>query len=508
MDLPANFMRRGMVTACAVLLTAGAYLVSSGLHRVWWPVWLAPLPILFLASKLRGWEAFAAAFAARALAGLNFWNYLRQTVQFPLWLALVTILVPAASFAFAALFYRGLLRKGHPWLAALAFPVAMVAAEYLFSLSQGTFFNTGYTQLKNLPVLQLAAITGLWGISFAVNLFPAGLAVLIAAPGKLRLRLSAALAACYACILSYGLARLNTVPKAPHSVLVGLVETHAGHNIFPSDAQTSIALMHSYAGQIQSLAAKGAAFVVLPEMTALVPDSASAKIDAIFQQTARAAHVQVLVGILHVTGHGAYNEARLYSANGNIETIYRKHHLVPTWEARSSPGSDISVLPQPAGKIGIQICRDLDYPELSRRYGHQHVGLILAPAWDQGIDNQWHGHLALMRAVEDGFTLVRDAKVGLLTASDDRGRILAEQSTRSDGAFTTMLTTVPVRYDFTLYQRWGDWFAWVDLAALAALLALWLSNGNFQPQRLAQRRNAKSRIETGSVTVSKSSGSG
>jgi apolipoprotein N-acyltransferase len=81
-----------------------------------------------------------------------------------------------------------------------------------------------------------------------------------------------------------------------------------------------------------------------------------------------------------------------------------------------------------------------------------------------------------MRAVEDGFTLVRDAKVGLLTASDDRGRILAEQSTRPDGAFTTMLAAVPVRYDPTLYQKWGDWFAWMDLAAVAPLLAFWLAN--------------------------------
>jgi apolipoprotein N-acyltransferase len=150
--------------------------------------------------------------------------------------------------------------------------------------------------------------------------------------------------------------------------------------------------------------------VVLPEMTALIPDSASAKIDAFFQQTARDAHVQVLLGILHVTDHGTHNEGRLYSANGSIEGVYRKHHLVPTWESRSTPGSDISVLPQPAGKIGIEICRDMDYPELARRYAHEQVGLVLVPAWDQGIDAVWHGHIALMRAVENGFTLVRDAK--------------------------------------------------------------------------------------------------
>jgi apolipoprotein N-acyltransferase len=69
--------------------------------------------------------------------------------------------------------------------------------------------------------------------------------------------------------------------------------------------------------------------------------------------------------------------------------------------------------------------------------------------------------------------MVRNAKVGLLTASDDRGRILAEVPTRADGTLVTMLVRVPVHHDFTLYQKWGDWFVWVDLAALIALLAFW-----------------------------------
>jgi apolipoprotein N-acyltransferase len=131
----------------------------------------------------------------------------------------------------------------------------------------------------------------------------------------------------------------------------------------------------------------------------------------------------------------------------------------------------------------------MDYPELARRYAKQQVGLVLVPAWDQGIgvDAAWHGHLSLMRGVENGFTIVRDAKVGLLTASDDRGRILVEESTHSDGTVVTMLATVPVRHDSTLYQKWGDWFAWVDLAALAALLAPWLANRRFQPRRLDER---------------------
>jgi len=509
MDLPASSLRRAMLILSAVLLTAGAYFVSSGLHRVWWLVWLAPLPVLWIAPKLRAWQAFAAAMAAHAIAGLNLWHYMRSIVQFPFWLTLLTLLVPSAWFGFAVVLHRFWVRKGNPWLAVIAFPAVIVAAEYLFSLWQGTFFNTGYTQLQNLPVLQLAAVTGLWGISFAVNLFPAGLAALAASPAKLRFRLATALGACFACILAYGFWRLNNAHAAPHSVVVGLVETHAGENMLPPDAPSTIALMQEYADQVKALAAQGAEIVILPEMTAFIPDFALAKVDSFWQQTARDAHVQVLLDIVHVTDRDRYNEARLYSASGDLEAVYHKHHPVPTWEARTTPGTGISVLacPRPSkenrqtspslslqreGNIGIEICRDMDYPELSRRYAHQQVGLMLVPAWDQGldVDADWHGHLALMRSVEDGFTMVRDAKVGLLTASDDRGRILAEKPTRSDGTLVTMLVTVPVRYDSTLYQAWGDWFAWLDLAGLAGLLVAWLAG--FRSEVPRQSRDPQS----------------
>ncbi len=479
MDSSANPLRRATLILAALAVTAGAYFVSSGLHRLWWPVWLAPLPILWLAPRLRAWQAFAVAFAARSLAAaLDFWHYVRAVVQFPVWLTLVTILVPAVCFALAIVLYRAWLRKGSPWLAALAFPVTMVAGEYLFSLSQGTYLNTGYTQLGDLPILQLAALTGLWGISFSVNLLPAGLAAMISAPAKSRLRLAAALAAFYACVLAYGVTRLHTTPQNSPSVLVGLVETHAGPNMFPHDAPTTVALMQDYASQVEPLAARGAQFVIFPEMSVLVPDTASAQVNQLFEQTARDAHVQVLLGVLHITGHRAYNEARLYSATGQIEAVYRKHHLVPTWESRSTPGTGLSVLAEPAGKIGIEICRDMDFPELARRYAQQQVGLVLVPAWDMGIDLDaaWHGHLSIVRAVEGGFSMVRDAKNGLLTVSDDRGRILAEEPTRSDGALVTLLAAVPVRHDSTLYQRWGNWFVWLDLAALAALLVFCLAD--------------------------------
>ena len=482
MDWPASSARRITFMLCAVVLTAAAYFVCSGLDRVWWLVWLAPLPVLVVAPRLNAWEALIVALLGRGLGMLSFWHYLRDTVQFPLWLSFITVLAPAAIVGLAVVLYRGLLCKDMRWRAALAFPTVMVAGEYLFSLWQGTFLSTGYTQLENLHILQLAAITGLWGVSFVTNLFPSVLAVLVSAPRRARLQIAFALIVLYACILSYGVVRLRATSQGSSTVQVGLVETHTGLDMLPQDPQTSMALLRNYAEQTSRLAMSGAQFVVLPEMSALITDSTSAQVDELFKKRARDSHVQVLLGILHATGSGTYNEARLYSANGEIETVYRKHHLVPTWESRSTPGTELSVVPQPEGTIGVEICRDMDYPELARRYGNRQVGLVLVPAWDQGInvDAAWHGHLSLMRAVEDGFAMVRDAKNGLLTVSDNRGRILAEKPTRSDGAVVNMLASVPVHHDATIYQKWGDWFAWLDMVAVIALLVFWLKSPRAQ----------------------------
>jgi apolipoprotein N-acyltransferase len=52
--------------------------------------------------------------------------------------------------------------------------------------------------------------------------------------------------------------------------------------------------------------------------------------------------------------------------------------------------------------------------------------------------------------------------------SDNRGRVLAEQS--SAAPFATLIASAPVRHDDTPYARFGDWFAWLNLASVAMIL--------------------------------------
>ena len=90
---------------------------------------------------------------------------------------------------------------------------------------------------------------------------------------------------------------------------------------------------------------------------------------------------------------------------------------------------------------------------------------MLVPGWDFNVDRSWHGHMQVMRGVEDGFSVVRTAKDGYLTVSDDRGRIVAER--RSNAAdFATLLATVPAVHSPTIYLLLGDWFGWLACALL------------------------------------------
>ena len=82
--------------------------------------------------------------------------------------------------------------------------------------------------------------------------------------------------------------------------------------------------------------------------------------------------------------------------------------------------------------------------------------------------------MAVLRGVESGFSIARSAKLGILTATDDRGRVLAERDTIGT-PFAIVIATVPVRHDATIYSRFGDWFAWLNIVVLVILMGMPLS---------------------------------
>jgi apolipoprotein N-acyltransferase len=77
--------------------------------------------------------------------------------------------------------------------------------------------------------------------------------------------------------------------------------------------------------------------------------------------------------------------------------------------------------------------------------------------------------MAILRSVEDGFSIARAPRHGILSVSDSRGRVLAERSTAA-APFSTILTQVLVNHKAPLYSRAGSWFAWCCITLLPGLL--------------------------------------
>jgi apolipoprotein N-acyltransferase len=172
--------------AVAGLVSAAFAYFGTGLHPIWWMLWLAPIPVLAIAPRLHGSAAFLLAAFAWLIGEMNQWKYITHAIELPPPITILYFAVPAVVFGFGVLFVRGLIRRGSLFLASLALPVYWVAYEYLTAMASphSTWGNLAYTQMNCLPVIQIAAITGLWGISFIVFLFAAAVAALLSGAGK------------------------------------------------------------------------------------------------------------------------------------------------------------------------------------------------------------------------------------------------------------------------------------------------------------------------------------
>lgn len=450
----------------ATALAALCWWFGSGVHPLWWLTWLAPLPVLWLAPRVRASLAALAAFVAFAVGGFNQWEYLHHVIGLPLPFVAYAISAPGVALALCVLLFRRLLLRGRTVLATLAAPATWVAIEYVSSLfsPHGTFGSVGYTQVDALPVLQVAAVAGLWGISFLVVLVPTAVAVLLMREVATRDRLIVAISTTVvlAVSLAYGGWRLQAPPVG--SLRIGLVSLEKPIRPALADAEGQ-ALQARYVDAVGRLADQGARLVLIPETSFATPD---AGVPAL-AQLATQRGVTVAAGIdFKGDPQAERNMLTVFAPAAASPATYSKHHLIPGLERQYTPGDSYTMLAG-APRIGLAVCKDMDFQDIGRAYAARQAQLLLVPAWDFGIDGWLHGRMAVLRGVEAGFAVARAPRSGRLTLSDDRGRVVAEASSEQHDA--ELVGDLPLYDSRTLYGRWGDWFAWLSLLGLAAGLA-------------------------------------
>ncbi|MFD0822115.1 nitrilase-related carbon-nitrogen hydrolase [Micromonospora zhanjiangensis] len=459
-------MRRLGVAFAATAVSATLFLFGTGLRPTPWLTWLAPLPVLVLAPRVRARVTFLAAAIAWLGGETPLWGYLLRTVQVPPPLVVSILVGSALLFGLVVLLTRGLLLCGRPLAAVAALPAAWVVVEYATSVlsPNGAWWSLAYTQADVLPLLQAASVTGPWGITFLILGVPTVAAALLAprAVGRGRVAVTAVVGLVLAA--GYGTWRLRT-PAGDGAERVALLATDRLFDPTPVDTPQGRELLAQYATHIADAAAHGARVVVMPEKVFVADDRTLPILRAPLARLAEEHHVDIIVGLVLERDGTFRNVAIDLPATGGRPVEYAKHHLVPGLEGDFTPGEQLAFVAGSGTRWGIAICFDLDLPGLVRDYRRRGADTLFVPAWDFDRDAWLHGRMAVVRGVESGLTVVRAARNGDLVVSDAHGRIRAEAHS-ADGPFVSLLTTAPAAPATTVYARLGDWFAWVCVLLL------------------------------------------
>lgn len=409
----------------------------------------------------------------------------------------------------------GMLTGGFAWgvnriartnaaLACIAAPFLWVTFEFMRAhLPEISFpWNLlGYSAAQNLALAQLAAVTGIYGLSFVMAAFNALLAWADHARTTALTKRFAALGVSVTVLIAVAYAGEGFVPTA-----------QGGH--FARAVQPNFPEVDSYASdwfrqntndmdELEQLSlapsSRPVDLIVWPEAPAPFSWQDNQFSKRASSLAIRAGH-PFLAGVVEwktemlPSGHVAqtpYNSAILVDSQGQKVFSYDKRHLVPFGEYEPFPlihrvvqsvSSEVggfhkgqtASIGQLLGryKFGVYICYEAIYPGEVREFAAKGANLLINISNDgwfgKSAAAEQHLRMARVRAVENRRWVLRVTNSGLTAAIDPYGHLYQTIPRDVRGA-------VDLPYDFrtdsTIYTRFGDWFAWLCVMVSVILLA-------------------------------------
>lgn len=419
--------------------------------------WVAAVPWLLALRRIEGWRGWLGLLAALQLG--TFLNILKiVTAPIP-WFFAPMFSIPMALTAFVvyALFEWQRRRLGDGW-GLILFPALSVVTDALgaYGSEMGSWGSLAYTQLDNLPLLQVTSVFGLTGVTLLLSGVSALTAVLIARSDRRAwLPHTVALGALVLAVHAWGAVRMDRVLSGPHATVATVTtDVHLTPEGLPSQEvidRGTDALFDRTAAAV----AAGAELVVWNEgATAVTPAQESGFLERA-QTFVAALGVDVVFAYIVPLEDGPYRYENKYvwmTPEGPLET-YFKHHPVPGEGA--VPGLEPLVAHErPYGTAAGAICYDYDFPEMGRTHAELDVGLVVVPASDwRGID-PYHSQMAAVRGIEGGFSVIRPVRWATSLATDGLGRVRGSASWFEGER--VLLARVPTTRIDTIYSHIGE----------------------------------------------------
>ncbi len=485
--------------------------------------WFAFLPLFFcLQNKSKG-----KAFLFSYLCGIIFWF---GTIY---WLIHVTFVGLILLVLYSALYFGvfGFITNRCQILdtrySIFFIPSVWVLLEYMRShLFTGFGWALlGYSQYLNLPIIQIANITGVWGVSFLVMMvnvlvywiLDAGYLMLVKKQKPIFSIANYILALVLLLLsLSYGFYKLHLSSSIQHleSIKIAVIQGNIPQAMkWKETAREEI--LKRYLGLSRFAANDSADLIIWPE--AALPGILGRDAYLIEKLKTFVDDVQIplLTGAVRVSRNIYYNSAILIPGQGEFAPSGRSHqskdrssfltgpiqrydklHLVPFGEytplKRISgfletivligdfvPGEDYTVfslnredtdsIGNGQTKFSVLICFEDIFPEISRQFvkrGADFLINITNDAWFGDTSSPYqHLSASVFRAVENGVYLVRAANTGISAFITPEGRVYPLID--DDSGKQTFISGYKIKDIFPIfkqnsfYMQWGDWLVLV-----------------------------------------------
>ncbi len=488
-------MKRLSISTIGLLLL----LVSNGRWTIPAATWLFPIFIIYFLRNQKKWWHILIFFILYLGTYCIAWQELIKLPGFIYYAVAcgigIVFLTPFLIDKFLAPRLRG-------FLTTLVFPLSYTAIEFIgFQFSPyGTWGSLAYTQFGNLPFMQLASITGIYGLTFLITWF----ATVVNWIWEQNFNWSkikkgvAIYAGIIVAVLLYGGIYLVFLSPKSNEVKVAGIQSHIAEEILKpvvdqiNTGELSKEVWDTYFTKtniiVDDLFAKskiaaegGAKIIAWSENPVMIRKEEESKFIEKGQNFAKQEHVFFVLNYsINLSDDPRKAPAEKFwsdrtviiSSSGEVLSIYRKSILVPGFEATVAvSGNDkASVVDTPYGQITSLICFDNDFPSFVRRQvGNKGVDILFDPSGDWKGLEPFHTNMMAYRAIENGFSVIRVTSSGLSAVFDYQGRTLATMDyfKTDDKVFTAY---VPEKGIKTIYSQIGDVFAWLSIAGFVTLL--------------------------------------
>lgn len=463
--------------------------------------WVAFIPLLYALQNKTLAQAAGLGFIAGCVffSGLLYWIYNVLTFYghlpgiislFFLILLTAYLALYFSSFAFV---WRWLDLKNSSGQFLFA-PAFWVSLEYLREILFSGFpwELLGYSQYRVLPLIQIAELTGVYGVSFLIMLVNILLYrfLLYASQGERKYagREILAVALTISCCWVYGhnkIATLEQVAAVQEEFKISLIQGNIRQDL-KWERQFQEETLKIYTELTRQTKKEKPDLVIWPETATPFFFQNNFPFQSRILDLAAQMETPILFGAPAFTRQGNrvhyYNSAFLISPHREILGRYDKIHLVPFGEYAPlagllgftrgiigaigdfTPGPGIINLALPRGKFGVLICYEIIFPDLTRQFaaqGAQFLVNITNDAWfGRSSAPYQHLSMATLRAVENRLPIARAANTGISAFITATGKIA-----QSSNLFTreVLSDNIKISKALTFYTRYGDLFVYLCL---------------------------------------------